>query len=460
MKIIIVGLGKVGQSLAIELSREGNDITVIDRDESVVEEISSLYDLMGILGNGASYSVQMEAGIEKADLLIAVTGSDELNLLCCLIAKKAGNCHTIARVRNPEYGKELGFIKEELGLAMVINPEFTAAREIAKVLKFPSAIEVNSFPKSRVDLLKFRVPEQSALNNAKISDLFTGGQKVLVCAVERGEEVFIPDGKFVLQERDLVSIVAASEDANEFFRQAAIASNRVKSLMIVGGSAVAYYLAKMMLAVGVRVKLIEKDLKRCEQLSDMLPKATIVHGDGTDKDLLMEEKIEKYDSFAALTNIDEENILISLFARKIGNMKQVTKINRAVFDEVISELNLDTVIHPKDVTAEHIIRYVRSMKNASGSNVETLHKIINGKAEALEFIIRNKSRVTDTPLQDLKIRKGILIASINRKGQVIIPRGSDMLREGDGVVVITQFGGLNDIQDILEKRQPTGIPGK
>ena len=451
MKIIIVGLGKVGQSLAIELSREGNDITAIDRREDVVEEVASLYDLMGILGNGASYSVQMEAGIGQADLLIAVTGSDELNLLCCLIAKKAGNCHTIARVRNPEYSKELGFIKEELGLAMVINPEFTAAREIAKVLKFPSAIEVNSFSKSRVDLLKFRVSEQSTLNNTKISDLFTSGQNVLICVVERGEEVFIPDGTFVLQARDLVSVVGTTADANEFFHRAGIVTNQVKSLMIVGGSSVAYYLAKMMLSLGVRVKLIEKDLKRCEQLSDMLPKATIVHGDGTDKDLLMEEKIDKYESFAALTNIDEENILISLFARKIGNMKQVTKINRAVFDEVINELDLDTVIHPKDITAEHIIRYVRSMKNASGSNVETLHKIINGKAEALEFMIRGKSRVTDTPLQDLKIRKGILIASISRKGQVIIPRGSDTIQEGDGIIVITQFSGLNDIQDILEK---------
>ncbi len=451
MKIIIVGLGKVGQSLAIELSREGNDITVIDRREDVVEEISSLYDLMGILGNGASYSVQMEAGIEKADLLIAVTGSDELNLLCCLIARKAGNCHTIARVRNPEYSTELGFIKEELGLAMVINPEFTAAREIAQVLKFPSAIEVNSFSKSRVDLLKFRVSEQSMLNGARLSDLFADGSNVLICAVERGDELFIPDGRFVLQARDLVSIVGATTEANEFFRRAGIVTNQVKSLMIVGGSSVAYYLAKMMLSLGVRVKLIEKDLNRCEMLSDMLPKATIVHGDGTDRDLLMEEKIDKYESFAALTNIDEENILISLFARKIGNMKQITKINRAVFDEVIDELNLDTVIHPKDITAEHIIRYVRSMKNASGSNVETLHKIINGKAEALEFVIRNKSRVTDTPLQDLKIRKGILVASISRKGQVIIPRGSDMLMEGDGVIVITQFSGLNDIQDILEK---------
>lgn len=451
MKIIIVGAGKVGQSLAIALSREGNDITVIDRNEDAVSDISSRFDLMAVVGNGASYSVQMEAGIEDADLLIAVTGSDELNLFCCLIAKKAGNCHTIARVRSPEYSSELGFIKEELGLAMVINPEFTAAREISRVLKFPSAIEVNSFPKSRVDLLKFRVPENSMLHNAKLSNLFSGERTVLVCAVERGDQVIIPDGNTVLQARDLVSIVATSADANTFFKKAGIVTNQVKSIMIVGGGAISYYLTQMLLAVGIRVKLVERDLKRCELLSEKLPKATIVYGDGTDKELLMEEKIEKYESFAALTDMDEENILITLFARRTGNKKMITKINREVFDDVIRELDLDTVIHPKSITSEHIIRYVRSMKNASGSNVETLHKIIDGKAEALEFVIREKSRVTDIPLRDLKIKKGILIASISRGGRAILPQGSDEIRQGDGVVVITQFGGLNDIEDILTK---------
>ncbi len=451
MKIIIVGAGKVGRALAIELSRENNDITVIDRREEVVDELSDVYDLMGIAGNGASYSVQMEAGIRKAELLIAVTGSDELNLLCCLIAKKAGNCHTIARVRNPEYSTELSFIKEELGLAMVINPEFTAAREISRVLKFPSAVEVNSFPKSRVDLLKFRVSEQSSLSGRKLSELFSNMPNILICAIERGDEVIIPDGNSVLQARDLVTIVGTTAEANEFFRRCGIVSNQVKSIMIVGGSSISYYLAQMLLAAGIRVKLIEKDQKRCEQLSEALPKATIVYGDGTNRGLLIEEKVDKYQSFAALTNMDEENILISLFARKTGNMKLITKINRPVFDEVIKELDLDTVIHPSDITTEHIVRYVRSMKNASGSNVETLHKIINGKAEALEFLIRGKSRVTETPLRDMKIRKGILIASISRKGKAIIPGGSDVIKEGDGVVVITQISGLNDISDILTK---------
>ena len=450
MKIIIVGLGKVGQSLAIELSGEDSDITVIDNREEIVQEISSQYDVMGIVGNGASYSTQIEAGIESADLLIAVTGSDELNLLCCLIAKKAGNCHTIARVRNPEYNAEINFIKEELGLAMIINPEQAAAGEIAKVLQFPSAIEVNSFAKSKVRLLKFRVPENSVLNNMQIANLppkMMGN--ILICAIDRGEQLVIPDGNCVLHAKDLVTIVGAPADAYEFFRQAAIVVDRVKSLMIVGGSPTAYYLAKIMIAGGVRVKIVEKNMKRCESLCDLLPKATIVYGDGTDKDLLLEEGIAKYESFAALTNIDEENILLSLYARKTGNKKLITKINRIAFDEVIKELDLDTVIHPKNITAEHIIRYVRSMKNSLGSNVETLHKIINGKAEALEFVIRSKSKATDTPLQDLKIKKGILVACISRDGQAIIPRGSDKIMTGDSVVIITQQKGLNDIEDIL-----------
>lgn len=452
MKIIIVGLGKVGQTLAEELSKEGNDITVIDEREEIVQECSGQFDIMGVVGNGASYSTLKEAEIEGADLMIAVTNSDELNLLCCLIAKKAGNCHTIARVRNPEYSTEINFIKEELGLAMVINSEFAAAREIARILKFPSAIDVDTFAKGRVDILKFRVPENSVLSDVRIADLppkIRGN--ILICAVERGEELIIPDGNFVIRSKDLVSIVGGVADANEFFRQVGIVYNRVKNIMIVGGSDIAYYLAKMLIAAGIRVKIVEKNMKRCEALSDLLPKATIVYGDGTDKELLLEEGLARYESFAALTNIDEENILLSLYAKKVGKMKMVTKINRIAFDEVIRELDLDTVIHPKDITSENIIRYVRCMKNTIGSNVETLHKIINNKAEALEFIIRDKSRVTDIPLLELKIKKGILVACINRSGKIIIPRGSDMMQVGDTVIIVTRLNGLKDIEDILAK---------
>ncbi len=452
MKIIIVGLGKVGQTLAGELSKEDNDITVVDTREELVQEFASQFDLMGVVGNGASYSTLMEANIENADLMIAVTNSDELNLLCCLIARKAGNCQTIARVRNPEYSAEIGFIKEELGLAMVINPELAAAGEISRILKFPSAIDVDSFVKSRVELLKFRVPENSVLDNLRISELSSKVRTdVLICAVERGEELIIPDGNTVLQARDLVSIVGSTRDANDFFSRAGIVSNQVKNIIIVGGGSIAFYLAKMLLAAGIRVKIVEKDMKRCEQLCELLPKATVVYGDGTDKDLLLEEGLGRSESFAALTNIDEENILLSLYAKKVGKMKVITKINRIAFDEVIRELDLDTVIHPKDITSEHIIRYVRSMKNSLGSNVETLHKIISNKAEALEFVIRQKSRVTDIPLQTLRIKKGILVACISRSGNVIIPRGSDEMQIGDNVIIVTQHKGLNDIEDILAR---------
>jgi trk system potassium uptake protein TrkA len=452
MKIIIVGLGKVGQALAVELSSEDNDITVIDHKESVVEEFSSQYDLMGLVGNGASYSTQMEAGVENADLLIAVTASDELNLLCCLIAKKAGNCHTIARVRNPEYSSELGYIKEELGLAMVINPEHAAAAEIARVLKYPSAIEADSFARGHVELLKFRIPEHSMLAGERIVDVSGKIQKnILICAIERGEELVIPDGSSRLQARDLVSVVGPAVEANEFFRQIGLTANQVKNVMIAGGGTIAYYLSKILIQTGIRVKIIEKNMERCDRLCELLPRATVIYGDGTDKELLQEEGIRRMDAFVALTNIDEENVLLSLYAKKMGCKKAVTKINRITFDEVIRDLDLDSVIHPKDITAEYIVRYVRSMKNSLGSNVETLHRIINNKAEALEFAIRENSRVTDIPLQDLNIRKGILVACISRDGKVIIPRGRDVILRGDRVIIVTRQTGLNDIRDILEK---------
>lgn len=451
MRIIVVGLGKVGQALAAELSSENNDITVIDNREKVVEDFSSQYDIMGVIGNGANYSTQMDADVEHADLLIAVTGSDELNLLCCLIAKKAGNCHTIARVRNPEYSAEIDYIKEELGLAMVINPEQIAAREISRILKYPSAIEVDGFAKSRAELLKFRVPADSVLVDQRIVDIPVKMRKnVLICAIERGDELIIPDGNSKLQGKDLVSIVGVSADANNFFKQVGLVSNQIKSILITGGGSITYYLALTLLSNGVKVKIIEKDIDRCNRLCELLPKATIINGDGTDKDLILEVGLKKADAFAALTNIDEENVLLSLYAKKMGPRKIITKINRISFDEVIRELDLDTVVHPKNLTSEYIIQYVRTMKNSLGSNVETLHRIIDNKAEALEFYIYEKSRVTDTPLQEMKIRKGILVASITRNGKIIVPRGSDTLQKGDTVIIITQMTGLNDISDILQ----------
>ncbi|MCD7885410.1 MAG: Trk system potassium transporter TrkA [Lachnospiraceae bacterium] len=452
MKIVIVGLGKVGMTLASELGAEENDITVIDTKADLVEEFSDEHDLMGIAGNGAIYSTQAEAGVENADLLIAVTDSDELNLLCCLIARKAGNCRTIARVRSPEYNGEINYIREELGLAMVINPELTAANEIACDLKYPYAAEVNSFVRNQVELLKFRLPENSALNGLRIADIPSKMKgNVLICAAERGEQLVIPDGNFVLKAGDFLSILGGNTDTNHFIRQAGIKSHRVKNILIVGGSSTAYYLAEILLRSGIHVKIIEKDQVRCDQLSETLPEATVVYGDGTDKELLLEENIQEYESFAALTNMDEENILLSLYAKKSGGQKKIfTKINRIAFDEVVRELDLDTVVHPNSITADRIIRYVRSMKSKPGSNVRTLHKIFSGRAEALEFSIQERSRVTETQIRHLPIRMGTLIACLYRNGKTIFPCGSDRIQLGDNVIVITQKSGLDDIDDILE----------
>ena len=452
MKIIIVGAGKVGDTLAEQLSGEGDDVTVVDRNYEAVQAISNEYDVMGIVGSGTDHSVLEEAGVEKADLLIAVTGSDELNMLTCLIAKKAGNCQTIARVRNPEYTRELRYIKAELGLAMVINPEFAAAVEMARILRFPSAIKIETFAKDRVEALKFRVLEGSILNNMTVSEITTKLRcsEVLVCTVERGDEAIIPDGNFVMKERDIISVIASPKKASQFFKKIKVQTNQVRDTIIVGGGKITYYLANILLSMGINVKIIENNRERCEQLSELLPQATIICGDGVDQALLMEEGLLKTDSFVTLTNMDEENILLSLFARnKHSKMKVITKINSIAFDEVINKLDLDSIIYPKYVTAEHIVRFVRAMKNSIGSNVETLHHL-GDNVEALEFCIRENASVLNIPLEKLRLKDNLLIGCINRGRKIITPKGQDMLMLGDTVVVITTNKGLNDISDILK----------
>lgn len=451
MQIIIVGCGNVGSTLTEQLSKEGHNITVIDRDADRVEVVANLYDVMGIAGNGASLGVQSEAGIEQADLLIAVTTSDELNLLCCLIAKKVGNCHTIARVRNPVYSKELPYIKEELGLSMIINPEQAAALEISRLLRFPSAIEVDTFAKGRVELLKCRVKEGSPLCDLSLMDISSSLRcEVLVCAVERGEDVYIPDGKFVLKEKDVISLVASPKHANAFFKKIGMATNRIRSVMIVGGGETTYYLTKLLLHMGMDVTIIEKDKQRCNELSELLPKALIIHGDGTERNLLQEEGLEHVQAFVSWTNMDEENVLLSLFARHVSKAKTVTKIHRIAYDEIIDGLELGSVLYPKYITAEYIIQYVRAMQNSIGSNVETLYRLIDNRVEALEFYVGAQSPVVGVPLKELKLKENLLICCINRKGQIITPGGQDTMEVGDTVVVVTTNTGFDDLGDILK----------
>ncbi len=455
MKIIIVGCGKVGSTLAAQLSEEGNDIVIIDQREERVRNLSNEYDIMGVVGSGSSHGVQEEAGIESADLLIAVTGSDELNLLCCLIAKKAGNCHTIARVRSPEYNQEARFIQEELGLAMVINPELAASAEIARLLRFPSAIKVETFAKGRIELLQFRIGPHSVLHNMQVSKITSTLRcDVLICAVTRGDQVVIPDGNFTLQEYDIVSFVASPKKASQFFRKIRVQTNQVKDALIVGGSTTTYYLAKQLLAMGIGVKIVERDRNRCEVLSDSLPEANIVCGDGTEQHLLREEGLEQVDSFVALTDVDEENILLSLYVSDLfPNIKTIAKVNSVTFNRIIEKLNLDRIVDPKSITAEYIVRYVRAMKNSIGSNVETLYRLVNNKMEALEFNIRENAPVLNTPLENLHLRKNLLIACIIRNRKLIMPRGQDQIILGDKVVVVTTNTGLNDISDILAEHR-------
>lgn len=451
MNIIIVGCGKVGQTLARQLNEEENNITVLDMDAAKVNDVVSRYDVNGVVGNGATHLKQLEAGIKNADLLIAVTGSDELNLLCCLIAKKTGNCQTIARVRNPEYSSEAPYLKEELGLAMVINPEAAAAAEIDRVLRFPSAIKIDTFAKGRVEMLKFRLPEGSPLINCAVKEIVSRFRcDVLVCTVERGDKAYIADGDLVFAENDIISIIASPKNANDFFGKIKYRINSVKDAMIVGGGEITYYLCERLHRAGITAKIIEKDKKRCEELCTLWPEIMVINGDAADQEILIEEGIENAGAFVALTNMDEENILLSLFARTMNKGKLVTKINRIEFDDVIKRLDLDSTIYPKNITSDMILRYVRAMKNTIGSNVETLSSVIKGQVEAAEFIIKESSAITDKPLAELKLRDDVLVAAILRGRTVIIPRGHDMIQKGDAVVIVSHIAALHDINDILK----------
>lgn len=452
MNIIIVGCGKVGQKLAERLNEEmEHNITVVDVRYDVIQDLINNYDIMGVVGSGINIDTLNEAGIKNADILIAVTGSDELNLIVCLMAKKLGECRTIARVRKPEYSKMMHLFKEDLSLAMVINPERTAANEIARVLRFPSAIQIDTFAKGRVEILKFKIPENSPLDNLKVGDIVSRlNCDILVCGVERGDDAFIPGGNFILKSGDIISIISSIQNGAFFFKKIGFNTNRVKDTMIIGGGETAYYLANQLIETGIKVKIIEQDTERCEELCQLLPKATIINGDGTENRLLLEEGIENAQSFVSLTNIDEENILLSLFAKSKSNAKIVTKINRIAYDEVIDKLDLDTTIYPKNITAEYIVRFVRAKNNSIGSNIETMHLILDGKAEALEFRIRKNSPISNTTIDSLKLKQNILIACINRNGNVIIPRGKDVILPGDTVIVVTLKSGFTDISDILE----------
>ncbi len=454
MRIVIVGAGKVGMALTQQLSQEHN-VTVIDQAPHLINNIINIHDVMGICGNGASYEVQKEAEVDKAELLIATTSSDEINILACLVAKKLGVKHTIARIRNPEYEKQLRFMREELGLSMAINPEKVAAREIARVLRFPTAMKIESFSKGRLELVEYRLPERSALHGMRLSDLYQNIKvRVLICAVSRRGKTVIPSGDFELQSGDKIYLTSAPRQLEQFFRHLGVFRNRASTVMIVGASKLCYYLASQLLDMGMSVRIIDQSEERCVQMSERLPKALVIKGDGTDSDLLHEEGIEQTDAFVAITGIDEANILMALSAAKQSGdcCKVVAKINRkSLVDLVSAEEMIDSVISASSVTTELIVQYVRAMESASGAEIKTLHRLVDGAVEALEFSVGKKLPYLGVPLKDLPLKSGILLAGIvRRNGRIVIPSGVDVLEPMDDVIVVTTDTSLQGLHDIFQ----------
>lgn len=452
MKVIIVGCGKVGYTLVEQLSAEGHNIIAIDECAEKLTPITNSFDVIGIVGNGVSYETLKEADIANTDLLIAVTGSDEHNLLCCMIAKKAGNCKTIARVRNPIYHNDIEYLKREFGLAMIINPEAAAAQEIAQIIRFPFAQKIDSFAHGHINLVHFRVDADSVLAGRSLQEIrMTLKSPMLVCLVNRDNEITIPRGEFVIQAGDVIGVVAERAKVNSYFKQLSISTSRAKNIIILGGGKTSYYLAKLLEKRDQNVKIIEIDRSRCEQLCELLPKATIICGDATDHQLLLEEGLEDAEAVVSMTNLDEENILLSLFCQSNSEAKTITKVNRISFSGILDRLSLDSVIYPRLITADYIIKLVRSTSNSLNNDVENFYKLADGQAEALEFLVKEGSPVAGTPLQKLHIRKNTLICCIYRDGQVIIPTGQDCILPGDTVVIILRDYKINNIDEILER---------
>lgn len=451
MKVIIVGCGKVGLALVMQLLAEGHEVSVIDSNQERLKSALANSDVMTYVGDGTSYTMLHNAGIKDADLMVAVMSSDEMNLLCAVIAKKAGHCKTIARVRNPIYIPEVEFLKRELDISMIFNPEMTAAEEISRIFNFPYASKIDVFSNRKVELVHCGISLGSKLKGLKMSDLKSVYHcNVLVCMVTRDDKVVIPGGDFVLQEGDQVGIVGARPAINDFFRMFGVGTKKLPDAMIVGGGKIGYYLAKNLLESGIKVKIVEADANRCDFLAERLPSADIIHGDGTDRNLLMEEGLANTSGFAALTSIDEENILLSLFAKSKVTSKTVTKINRINFDEVIAQLDLDTIINPNQISTQLIVQFVRSMQYTMDSNIENYRKLADGKAEALEFVVKESSDVVGVPLKDLHRKKDIIICCISRNNKIIIPGGLDAIEVGDRVVIVHTVSGINNIDDILE----------
>ena len=452
MKIIIVGCGKVGYAIAQQLTQEKHDITLVDDEQEHLSRADSTLDAMCLNGNGASISVLMEAGVRSADLVIAVTGVDETNLVCCLIAKSLGAQHTVARVRNPDYRRDADMLKREIGLDMVINPDLAAAQEIARILSFPAAISVEPFAGGRIDMIGFQMQESDTILGHSLSDFHRERvAEVLICAAQRGDEFIIPNGSFVPQLDDRLYMVGTKAELQKMLKSMGRSLHRVKDVSILGGSRISMYLSWELARTGTRVHIVEQDHDKCLRLSQELPDAMIIEGDGTDNDMIRSENLFGADGFVALTGRDEENLLMALSARRAGVRKVLAKMTRPNYMELVQETGLGSIISPKDIIANQITRYVRALANSQGMAVESLYKLLGGRVEALEFTVNEKgAERLGLPLKDLTLKPGILLAAIVREGRTIIPGGMTVIQAGDHVLVVTNAMGLTDLKDILE----------
>ncbi len=449
MRVIIIGAGKVGYNLALELSKENHDVVIIDNDQGTLNRAEENLDVLCIKGNGVSTHILLEAGINYTDLLIAVTNSDEINMVCCLTGKKLGAPNTIARIRDPEYAHELTMLKEEIGLDMVINPEHAAADEIARNISFPAAVNVESFAKGRVKMIEIKVTEDMPIAGVKLKDMSSKiPHPILVGAVVRDGEVIVPNGEFQIEADDSIYILGNPSGIMNFFRGWSYHSQKVRNVMIVGAGRIAYYLTKLLYEMGAKVKIIEIDREKCTEFAELLPYTLIINGDGTDEELLLSENIGEMDVFISLTGMDEENLVSALIAKQNGAKRVVSKISRMNYMGVISKLGIDNVICPKIITTNQILKYVR------GNSIESLYRIVEGQAEILEFISKEDSEILNIPLKKLRLPKDVLVATIVRKDEVVIPRGNDIIKKGDRVIIIIKNNKINDLDELL--KVPTG----
>ncbi len=451
MKIVVIGCGTIGGTIIEHVSKEGHNLVIIDDDKKRVEALIEHFDVLGVVGNGASLDIQEEAGVRGTDLVIAVTPEDEINILACMVAKKLGAKSTIARVRNPEYSRQTIIMQEELGLSMVVNPEQETADEITSMVDLPSLLKIEPFAKGKVNLIELLVDEDSLLKDETLISLSKKlTTKVLICAVQRNNQVIIPTGNFKIQKGDRINLTADASSLVNFLKELNLIKTPLKRILIIGGGKISYYLAKELLDKRYSVKMIENNAQRAEDLAELLPKATIIHGDGTDHDLLLEEGIESSDACIALTNIDEENIIVSMYAQKLKVKKVIAKVKRSSFMGMVSDLGIANTVSPKDIVANRIISYIRALANKKGSNVLTLYKLVNNQVEALEFHAKKKEKIFDKTLKDLNIRHDCLIACIIREGKVIIPNGNDCITLNDSVLVVTTHQNFDDLMDAFE----------